>query len=80
MTELEIEQELDRIYDLEDMFAVEAWDEVNDELLTIDVETLDPTFIIAYIIVTRYVDQHLQARQPLINQFHKKYPKYKHIA
>lgn len=57
-----------------------ALDYINEVLAHTDVKTTDPTFIMAYINVTRPVKDHLPARQPLVAEFHKKYPRYKHIT
>lgn len=81
MTRLEVEQELDRIYDLEELFENDStWDYLNEVLAHIDVEAMDATFLMAYAVVTKQMAPHLPARQPLLAAFHKKYPQYKHIT
>ena len=76
----DLERELDRIYDWEDMFDdPNAMDYINEVLDETDVHKVDATLIAAYIIVTRPVTHMLPARKPLIARFHKKYPRYSNI-
>lgn len=80
LSDLEVEKELDRIYDWEDMFHDEgALDYINEVLDETDVNKIDPVLIAAHIYVTRPIATTLPAREPLINRFHKKYPGYSNI-
>ena len=76
LTELEIEKELDRIYDLEDLALEGRIDTWNTVLSLVDYDNIDPVFLLAYVISTRPWAEHLSNRQPIADAFYRRCPEY----
>jgi hypothetical protein len=77
MTELEIEKELDRIYDLEDLGIDGKFEEWNAILADVDYENMEPTFLMGHVIITRGFAEKLPNRQPIADAFYRRFPEYK---
>lgn len=81
MTDYEVEKELDRIYDLEDLALegrIETWNTV---LSLVDHENIDVVFLLAYVVTTRPYADRLTNRVPIVESFTKRCPEeYKKMA
>lgn len=80
LTDLEVEQELDRIYDLEDLIMDGRYETLDKIIELVDVENISPVFLLAYVTVSRLAAEHLPSRVALVKRFAELYPEYKGIA
>jgi hypothetical protein len=77
MTELEIEEELDQIYDLEDLIIDGRFETLDVILSLVDAENIDAVFLMGFVIVSRLAAEHLTNRDALLEVFHRRFPEYK---
>jgi hypothetical protein len=64
-----IEEELDKVYDeIDDLMMDEKYSEIDAIIEAIDVHSLNPTLVLAYVVLTRGAESKLKHRRAFIKK------------